>query len=186
MAPPFLAEADDGFTLIEALVALCLLACVALGLADLTARAVNITGRARQQALMIALAQQRLEQLLGLGWGLGDGVTAMPVADMGTDLSGSSPTTGGFGLAASPVNALAADSTGYSDFADRRGNWLGSGPAMPPGAAFVRRWRISRVPSTTACLAIEVLVDVVDAARGSRASTAAAVTVATVKTRKAA
>jgi prepilin-type N-terminal cleavage/methylation domain-containing protein len=184
MASPFQPHADDGFTLVEALVALFLLASVALGLADLTARAVNITGRAREQALMIALAQQRVEQLVGLGWGLGDGVSTMPVADTGTDLSRANATTGGFGLAVSPVNALAVDTAGYSDFADRRGNWLGSGPAMPPGAAFVRRWRVSRVPSTTACLAVEVLVDAVRG--GSRAPTAAAVTLATVKTRKAA
>jgi prepilin-type N-terminal cleavage/methylation domain-containing protein len=187
MTPRTNSRADAGFTLIEVLMALFLLATVALVLADLTCRAVTITGRARRQAVMTALAQERVAQLVGLSWGLGEATTTAPVTDVGTDLSGASPATGGAGLSVSPLAALSVDTPGYSDFADGRGSWIGSGPTVPPGAAFVRRWRIARVPSTMACLAIEVLVDVVDAAgRRTSVPTAAAVRLITVKTRKAA
>ncbi|MEO8483803.1 MAG: prepilin-type N-terminal cleavage/methylation domain-containing protein [Acidobacteriota bacterium] len=178
---------DDGFTLLEVLLALFLLAGVALVLADLTCRAVRITDRARRQSVMAMMAEERVEQLLGLSWGLGEAAAAVPVTDTGTDLTGALPASGGPGLGTSPVDALSTDEPGHVDFADRRGTWVGSGPAVPAGAEFVRRWRIARVPSTSECLAIEVLVDVVDAA-GRRAGsfTGAAVRVATVKARKAA
>ena len=186
MTPRSNSRADAGFTLIEVLTALFLLGAVALVLADLTCRAVLVTGRARQEVVMTALAEERLEQLQGLSWGLGEATTVAPVTDSGTDLSGPSPETGGAGLGVSPPDTLSVDTPGYSDFADGRGNWVGSGPAAPPGAAFVRRWRIARVPSTVACLALEVVVDVVDPT-GARtaASTPAAVRLTAVKTRKA-
>lgn len=186
MTPRTNSRADAGFTLVEVLIALFLLGSVGLLLADLTCRAVTITGRARRQAVMTALAEERLEQLMGLSWGLGEATTAAPVTDSGTDLSGLSPATGGAGLAVSPLEALSIDTPGYSDFADGRGNWIGSGPTVPPGAAFVRRWRIARVPSTVACLAVEVLVDVVDPTGRRMAASTAAVRLTTVKTRKAA
>ncbi len=179
-------SADSGFTLIEVLVALVLLASVALILADLTCRAVSITDRARRQAVMTAMAAERVEQLIGLGWGLGDARTATPVTDFGTDLSRALRTGGGAGLAVSPVDALTTNEMGYSDFADRRGTWVGAGPTMPAGATFVRRWRIARVPETRACLVVEVVVDVVDpAGRRPAGLSAAVVRLTTAKTRKA-
>jgi prepilin-type N-terminal cleavage/methylation domain-containing protein len=177
---------ERGFTLIEVLIAMFLLAAVALLLADLTCRAVNVTDRARRQALMATMAVERIEQLKGLTWGLGEATAAAPVSDTGTDLSGPSPSSGGGGLGTSPLDALVVSQPGYADFADRRGNWMGAGASPPAGAAFVRRWRIARVPATADCLAIEVLVDVVDdVARRAGKPTVAAVRVTTVKARKA-
>src|SRR5690349_9855486 len=118
-------SADSGFTLIEVLVALVLLASVALILVDLTCRAVSLTDRARRQAVMTAMAAERVEQLMGLDWGLGDATTAAPVTDTGTDLTRTPRAGGGAGLAVSPGDALTANVMGYSDFADRRGTWIG-------------------------------------------------------------
>jgi len=140
-------QTESGFTLIEVLVALFLLAGVALLLADLTCRAARITDRARRQVVMTMMAVERVEQLKGLSWGLGDAAAPVPVSDFGTDLSGVAPGPGGDGLSVSPIDSVAVNERGYVDFADRRGDWLGSGPTVPPGAAFVRRWRVSFVPS---------------------------------------
>jgi len=180
-------QTESGFTLIEVLVALFLLAGVALLLADLTCRAARITDRARRQVVMTMMAVERVEQLKGLSWGLGDAEAPVPVSDFGTDLSGVAPGPGGDGLSVSPIDSLAVNERGYVDFADRRGDWLGSGPTVPPGAAFVRRWRVSFVPSAPNCLALDVFVDIVDpSAPRPTAPTATAVRLTTVKVRKAA
>lgn len=177
----------DGFTLIEVLIALLLLASAALLLADLTCRAVRITDRARRQTVMTMMAVERVEQLAGLTWGLGNAAAPVRVTDTGTSLTSSRPSSGGAGLGVSPADALVVDEPGYVDFADRRGTWLGTAPSVPAGAAFVRRWRVLPVPGASDCLAIEVLVDRVDAdSRRAGPPSAFAVRLTTVKTRKAA
>lgn len=152
---------DRGFTLIEVLVALLLLAGTGLLIAGVMLRAVSVADRARQQAVMVTLAEQRLEQLLALRWGLGDAAAPTPDADTTSDLSGPAPASGGAGVALSPGDALAVTRTGYADFLDRWGGWLSAGPATPVGAAFVRRWRVGRTPGSPTLL-LEVQVEPLD------------------------
>jgi prepilin-type N-terminal cleavage/methylation domain-containing protein len=179
------AQTQAGFTLFEVLIALLLLAGVSLFLAHLVARSYLIADRARCRAVMTTLAEERLEELTGLTWGLGEAAAPVAVSDSGTDLSGVAPASGGPGLSISAMDALARDDPGHVDYADRRGAWLAA--SNVPGAAFVRRWRVSPVPSATDCLAIEVLVDVVTSGLAPGAwPSPMAVRLTTVKARKAA
>lgn len=129
-----------GFTLIEVLTAIAVLATAALGTAQLLILTTNAMRHARAQTSTAALAATRMEQLRALTWAFDE--AGQPVSDVSTDLSGSSPGQNGTGLSPSPPGALDENTSGFADFLDERGDWVGSGAGVPSGAVFVRRWSV--------------------------------------------
>ena len=104
-----------GYSLLEVLIAVTIVAVGVAALAQLVGFAVHANLRARDTTVAAVLAQQKIEELL--------------------------PTTGG-DLQASPAGALVNTVAGYADFADRTGRLLGGGVAPPAGSAYLRRWSI--------------------------------------------
>lgn len=161
-----LATRDRGFTLIEVLVALLLVAVMAQGAAVLGDRTVAAIHRSREQTSATIFAAQKMEQLRSLTWGFDAGFDPEPATDASTDLSREPASAGGAGLGRAG-GSLDANMAGYTDFLDARGGWVGAGTSPPPAAVFVRRWRVS--PLSTApdnVVVLEVFVTTV--ARASR------------------
>jgi hypothetical protein len=48
--------------------------------------------------------------------------------------------------------------SGYADFLDRSGAWIGAGTVPPAGTAFVRRWAIENADAGGDLLVLQVLV----------------------------
>jgi hypothetical protein len=98
-----------------------------------------------------------MEELRSLMWGFdSDGIA---VTDRTTDLASQRPGPGGSGLSPSPPGALEQNTPGFVDFVDASGRWVSSGPAVPPAAAFVRRWAIETpADGSPDSLVIQVLV----------------------------
>lgn len=150
-----------GFTLIETLIAVALLAGLAAGLAHLVVvarRAVSLGGA---DAVALQAATQKLEELRSLDWTF-DPRTGRRVTDTTADLAQPVPSGRGPGLRASRAGAatLAASVPGYADHLDARGAWVAAAADEPsPGTAYVRPWAILRsplsrrvtMPSSTAC-----------------------------------
>jgi prepilin-type N-terminal cleavage/methylation domain-containing protein len=147
---------DRGFTYVEVLVALALLATMAAGIAQLLTMAVRATQSARRQSSTSVLAAQKMEELRALTWGVGaDGV---PESDTSTDLSVEPATSGGSGLTASPPGSLDVSTPGYVDYLDASGAWVGTGTDVPAGAVFIRRWSVQPLASPSDALVLQVLV----------------------------
>jgi hypothetical protein len=187
VALPVRQLADSGFTLIETLVAALLAATVVVNLAALGAIAIRTTSTARRQTSASLLATQKMEQLLALTW-VSAGEAGVAVSDLTTDLSHDPPVTGGSGLAPSPHGALDGNISGYVDYLDEAGVWVGTGPAPPPRGVYVRRWSIEPMASDqNNLLVLQVFVTTVEAARrqvaGSRVRQPGDAYVADVKVR---
>jgi prepilin-type N-terminal cleavage/methylation domain-containing protein len=187
----FAVRPDGGFTILEVLIAMLLLAIMALGVAQLFGVAIQATTGARHQTSTTILAAQKMEQLRSLTWGLADDGTGLPVSDTTTDLTQEPPSSGGGGLNPSPATSLDANTPGYVDYLDVRGQRVGTG-ATPPGAAvFIRRWNIRPLPTNpNNTLILQVLVTTVtrEAQVGGatpRRRFADDALIVTVKTRKA-
>jgi prepilin-type N-terminal cleavage/methylation domain-containing protein len=121
---------SDGFTLLEVLMAMVLIAILATGVVDLFTSAAKATASARAQTSMALLAVQRMEDLRSR-----------------------------HALSPSPPAALASNVAGFADFLDCAGRVVGAGTSAPPGACFVRRWSVEPLAaSPTACLVLQVLV----------------------------
>ena len=113
-----------GFSLLEVLVAVTIVAVGVAALAQLVGFAAHANLRARQTTTVAAvLAQQKIEELL--------------------------PTTGGDLASVASRRALLNTVEGYSDFVDRTGRLLGGGPAAPAGSAYLRRWSVDPLPDST-------------------------------------
>lgn len=124
---------DDGFSLLEALVATSIMTVGVAALAQLAGLSLYATVQARQTTIAPVLAQQKIEEL---------------VAEAAVG-----------GVAASPAGTLASDVAGYCDFVDRTGRPLGAGPAVPADSAYARRWSIEPLPASPAHTSIlQVLV----------------------------
>ena len=115
-----------GFTLLEVMIALLLLAGAFLAVAQLLAAAGRASDRSRATALGAVLASQKLEQLRARSWAF--------------DIDGATLD----GLSLSPSGALSADTAGFVDCFDDAGAPVGGGPPPPARAAFVRRWSVER------------------------------------------
>jgi prepilin-type N-terminal cleavage/methylation domain-containing protein len=178
------ADSAVGFTLIEVLIALALLAGAGLALATVVLRASREAAAARRQTIETTMAVERMEQLRGLTWGWDGASPPARVSDATTNLSTAASSSGGRGLATSPPDSLDVNEDGYVDFADARGKWVGAGTMVPPEAVFARRWRVSFVPSVADALVFEVKVEPVGGGR-SRSGPADSVRFVTVKGRKA-
>jgi prepilin-type N-terminal cleavage/methylation domain-containing protein len=141
---PVRSDRASGFTLVELLVAMALVAIVAAGSALLTGMATRAILRSRVETIAVIAAQERLEQLRGLAWGYGSGHEVVAAEDTTTDLSGAAPAAGGRGLAAAPAGALDADTSGYVDYLGPTGRWIAAGMSPPAGTRFIRRWSVER------------------------------------------
>jgi prepilin-type N-terminal cleavage/methylation domain-containing protein len=139
----------EGFSLIEVLVSVALLSVVSLGVAQLFAVATKANATSKGQTSTALLAVQKMEQLKALTWGFDQSAAALglPVSDTSTDLSTAVPTGGGSGLNPSPADSLVVDRTGYVDYLDEHGAWVGNTPSAAAGARYVRRWSITPLPT---------------------------------------
>ena len=109
-------RASPGFTLIEAVVALALVAVAGLSVSTALVASRTVAVRSREEAIGSIAARARLAALME-----------------GADRTDPVP---------SPGTALRVDSAGYVDYLDATGRELGAGDE--PGAAYVRRWSIGR------------------------------------------
>jgi len=127
-----LSTRDDGFSLLEALIATSIVTVGVAALAQLAGWSLYANVQARRTSIASVLAQQKVEEL-----------AAEAAAG---------------GLARSPAGTLTSDVAGYCDFVDRAGRPLGAGPA-PPDSAYARRWSIEPLPASPAHTSIlQVLV----------------------------
>ena len=149
---------DDGFSLIEVMVAACLLAVALATLAQLLIVGMQSNLDARRMTEATILAEQKLEELRSLAWGFDE--HGSPVTDTATDTAADPvQTAGGTGLSKSPSSALQANTPGFVDYVDRFGHKLGGGVTPPPNAIFTRRWAIQPlVADPDRTLVIQVLV----------------------------
>lgn len=184
-------SSNRGFSLVEVLIAMGLLTAVSLGVAQLFALSTRNNLIAKGQTSTTALAEQKLEQLRSLTWGFDLQGQGLPLSDTTTNLSVTPPAANGAGLNPSPADALERNTTGYVDFLDANGGWVGTGFAPPRSAVYIRRWSIQPLPTNpNNTLVIQVLVTPVvsEAARvdsPTRKRMAGDALLTTVKTRKA-
>jgi prepilin-type N-terminal cleavage/methylation domain-containing protein len=136
-------DCRSGFTLLEVMVALGLLTGAFLAVAQLLMVAARATESSRATTLAANLAAQKVECLRSLAWGY-------DIAGVPTDE-----------LEPSPPGSLVVNTTGFVDYLDDAGVWIGSGPSPPPRAMFVRRWSVEAdvdtVPPTVLMLRVVVL-----------------------------
>jgi len=150
---------DSGFSLVEVMIATGLLASALVALAQLFAVATQSNKIAKSGTFTEILAEQKMEQLRALAWGFDP--LGLPVSDTSTDTATSpEKLTGGKGLSPSPNNTLQANTDGYVDYLDPRGNVLGDGgTVIPDGTAFIRRWYVEPLPTNpNNTLILQVLV----------------------------
>jgi prepilin-type N-terminal cleavage/methylation domain-containing protein len=148
-----------GFTLVEVVIAMGLLTAVSLGVAQLFAASTRANLSARTSTSTTAMAEQKMEQIRSLTWGFDTAGQGLPVSDTTTNLTVYPMTTNGSGLNPSPADALESNTTGFFDFLDAGGTWVGTGTNTPPTAAYVRRWSIIPLPTNpNNTLVIQVLV----------------------------
>ena len=148
-----------GFTLVEVVIAMGLLTAVSLGVAQLFAASTRANLSARTSTSTTAMAEQKMEQIRSLTWGFDTAGQGLPVSDTTTNLTVYPMTTNGSGLNPSPADALESNTTGFFDFLDAGGSWVGTGTNTPPTAAYVRRWSIIPLPTNpNNTLVIQVLV----------------------------
>ena len=136
-----------------------LLTVVSLGVAQLFALSTRTNYAARTQTTTTALAEQKMEQLRSLTWGFDADGLGLPVSDTTTNLAVWPPTHTGSGLNPSPADALDRNTTGFVDFLDASGRWVGTGSNPPPGTTFIRRWSIQPLPTNpNNTLIVQVMV----------------------------
>jgi len=148
---------DHGFTLIEVLVATLILSSGAIAAAGLFVTAAASTRTAKVETQSTLFAAAKMEQLHALAWGYD--ISGGPVTDTSTDLSVEPPSSGGTGLRASPIDSLDRNCSGFVDYLDAGGRWVGTGSAPPAQAVYLRRWSIqplAQFPNDG--LVLEVLV----------------------------
>jgi prepilin-type N-terminal cleavage/methylation domain-containing protein len=160
---------DEGFTLIEAVVALTLFAVVFASLLPLLTMGARQVDGGRRRSVALWLAESKLAQLRSLTWGVRfvEGI-AVYQQDEVTDLSWEAARESGGGTRASPERVMERAVAGYVDYLDERGRWIERGAAAegeaPAGAAYERRWAVVRMGSDASELllfhvAVAVLVE---------------------------
>lgn len=141
--------------LLEALVATAMLAGGALSLGYAVLAAGRVHTQAQQSAIVSVLARDKLEALRALAWVRDDAVAAAGATGV---VGLSSIGVVDPGLALSPPGSARTNTSGYCDFFDARGWWIGSGVVAPPGAVWARRWSISAVSGMAEIVQVEVVV----------------------------
>ena len=168
---PSTALRAGGFTLVEVIIAMGLLTAVSLSVAQLFATSTRANLAARSRTSTTAMAEQKLEQIRSLTWGFDTQGQGLPVSDTTTNLTVYPLTQNGTGLNPSPSNALEQNTSGFFDFLDAAGNWVGTGGTIPGTAAYVRRWSITPLPTNpNNTLIIQVLVTPLSNEQGRVAS----------------
>jgi prepilin-type N-terminal cleavage/methylation domain-containing protein len=185
-------NSSNGFSLVEVLISMGLLTVVSLGVAQLFAVTARANVVAKGQTSTTAMAEQKMEQLRGLTWGFDTGGQGLPVSDTTTNLSVDPQTATGAGLDPSPAGTIDNNTTGYVDFLDAHGTYVGTGTAVPATASYIRRWSILPLPTNpNNTLILQVLVTPVAneasrvAAAGPRKRMAGDAFLVSLKTRKA-
>jgi hypothetical protein len=136
-----------------------LLTMVSLGVAQLFAASTRVNIIARSQTSTTMLAEQKMEQIRSLTWGFDTNGEGLPVSDTTSDLTAYPSTQNGSGLNPSPADSLERNSTGFVDFVDAGGAWVGTGDTPPGAAVYIRRWSIQPLPTNpNNTLVIQVLV----------------------------
>jgi prepilin-type N-terminal cleavage/methylation domain-containing protein len=150
--------AEAGFSLLEVIVAVAILATGLVAVAQMFAVSTDTNRSARWASIGTALAQQKIEQIRGLAWGFD--AAGLPKNDFVSDLTVAPPAAaGGAGLSASPQSALTANTPGCVDYLDASGAWVGTGATPVSGTVFVRRWSIEPLPiNPNNTLIIQVVV----------------------------
>ncbi len=142
-------KSSAGFSLLETLVAITLLTVGVCSLAQLFVISARANQRAHVMTTASVLAQQKMEQLRALMWGLDDLGRALTDTTSNTTTVPES-SVGGVGLSPSPGNTLAMDAPGYCDFVDAFGGLVDGGASSSSAQAasvYTRRWSITRVPA---------------------------------------
>lgn len=149
---------ERGFSLIETLAAMTIMAVALVSLAQLFIIATTANRSAKTTTFASVLAQQKMEQLRALAWGFD--TLGLPVSDTASDLTMVPATAnGGTGLTPSPTTALRQNTTGYVDYLDADGISLGGGLAPPLNTVYIRRWSIEPLPTNpNNTLVLQVLV----------------------------
>ncbi len=159
-------SANDGFTLLETVVATGVLVTALAGLAQLFALTARSTRDAGAQGAVLTAAQDKIERLRALALGYG------PLGEAMTDLA----------LAVADTGSLDDDITGFVDYLRADGAVVDI-ESDGHGAVWTRRWRITPVDAyAPEALAIEVCVFPYPA--DGLAPRAAQVCLATVRTRQ--
>jgi prepilin-type N-terminal cleavage/methylation domain-containing protein len=137
----------SGFSLIEVLISMGLLTIVSLGVAQMFVLSNRTNLTARGLSSTTAMAEQKMEQLRALTWGFASDGTGLPVSDSTTNLAITPANQTGAGLNPSPSDSLFRNTTGFVDYLDEAGNWLGTGTVPPTGAVYIRRWSVTPLPT---------------------------------------
>lgn len=152
-------RAEWGFSLVEVLISLGILTAVSIGVAQLFAVSGRANLTARGVTSTTAMAEQKMEQLRSLTWGFATDGSGLPASDTTSNLSVTPATATGSGLNPSPSNSLNENVSGFCDFLDAGGNWVGTGTTAPATAVYVRRWAIVPLPTNpNNTLILQVLV----------------------------
>lgn len=134
-------RAGPGFTLIEAVVALGLVALALASLAPVLVQSARLLADARDETQAALAAASRLHMIRALAWEA-DSTTGLPRSDLVSDLSEEPPSATGTGLSPGSTTALLSDVSGFADLLDHHGAPLGPAAAAAPTAAYTRRWTI--------------------------------------------
>lgn len=157
----FNSSSNAGFSLVETMVAVTLMAGAIATLAQLFALSTRTNVASHYTTFAAVLAEQKLEELRALSWGFD--TQGLPVSDTSSDTTVSPETgIGGTGLKPSPTTALGEDTPGYVDFVDGYGVKVqqdAGGNNATATAVYTRRWSITPLPTNpNNTLVIQVLV----------------------------
>ncbi len=149
---------EGGFSLIEVLVAAVILMTGLIAVAQMFITSTHQNMEARRVTTTAVLAQQKIEQLRALTWGYDD--FGLPISDFASNIAVSPMTpSAGVGLQASPGDTLNTSTSGYVDYLDAYGAWVGTGGSPPANAIYVRRWSVEPLPTNpNNTLVFQVLV----------------------------
>jgi type II secretory pathway pseudopilin PulG len=126
---------DDGFSILEALIAIAIVTTAAVSLAQALTVSSRVNAGARVASIAAILAIDKMEQLKAVGW---DDPSLQP----------------------SPADALVVDTPGYVEYLDAGGAPLLPQPSGPPpaGTVYVRRWLVDPAQAAPNTLALQVIV----------------------------
>jgi prepilin-type N-terminal cleavage/methylation domain-containing protein len=132
-----------GFSLVEVLVAMALVATCAAGLADLFVLSSRVTSASRVETVETMAALGKMAELRSLTWAYDAGGTGAPVSDPG--------------LSISPASSLAVSADGFADYLDAGGAVIGHGIRPPAQGVYLRRWSIQPLPNDGSALVLQVV-----------------------------
>jgi hypothetical protein len=154
-SPRLRRNGDDGFSILETVIALALLMIVALGLLPLGVIATtNTENQGHLMARTTEYAQDKMEQLLSLSFGdVTSDTRVFPALE-----------TGGSGLAIGGSSDPAAPVEKYVDYLDVDGTLLASvGTTAPDGWYYKRVWQVAYVTGSTTLKKVTVTATVKNA-----------------------